>query len=231
MVSLNGARRRLDPFLWDSVHLLSHSGHWWLLSLVHSAPESSPCSCTKPSRIDEELTAKRWRTRCKSTKSWTRSARAPMERCSRGRTGRRAKLSPWSESDWMMTMRGCLPLRFGKSVCWRNWSTRTLSGLCLGDQQSVPCLFTFLWIPFDRLYDVLHSDKKLTLVFEHCDQDLKVLITAVLRLSFDLSSFETEIFWQPQRRNWCRCCEELHVSAFARTWILPQVIYFEWSLR
>lgn len=24
-----------------------------------------------------------------------------------------------------------------------------------------------------RLYDVLHSDKKLTLVFEHCDQDLK----------------------------------------------------------
>ena len=26
---------------------------------------------------------------------------------------------------------------------------------------------------FCRLYDVLHSDKKLTLVFEHCDQDLK----------------------------------------------------------
>ena len=24
-----------------------------------------------------------------------------------------------------------------------------------------------------RLHDVLHSDKKLTLVFEHCDQDLK----------------------------------------------------------
>lgn len=24
-----------------------------------------------------------------------------------------------------------------------------------------------------RLYDVLHSDKKLVLVFEHCDQDLK----------------------------------------------------------
>lgn len=24
-----------------------------------------------------------------------------------------------------------------------------------------------------RLYDVLHSEKKLTLVFEHCDQDLK----------------------------------------------------------
>jgi len=24
-----------------------------------------------------------------------------------------------------------------------------------------------------RLIDVLHSDKKLTLVFEHCDQDLK----------------------------------------------------------
>lgn len=24
-----------------------------------------------------------------------------------------------------------------------------------------------------RLYDVLHSDKKLILVFEHCDQDLK----------------------------------------------------------
>lgn len=24
-----------------------------------------------------------------------------------------------------------------------------------------------------RLYDILHSDKKLTLVFEHCDQDLK----------------------------------------------------------
>lgn len=29
------------------------------------------------------------------------------------------------------------------------------------------CLFCF------RLYDVLHSDKKLTLVFEYCDQDLK----------------------------------------------------------
>ena len=26
---------------------------------------------------------------------------------------------------------------------------------------------------FDRLYDVLHSEKKLTLVFEFCDQDLK----------------------------------------------------------
>ena len=24
-----------------------------------------------------------------------------------------------------------------------------------------------------RLHDVLHSDKKLTLVFEYCDQDLK----------------------------------------------------------
>ena len=24
-----------------------------------------------------------------------------------------------------------------------------------------------------RLHDVLHSDRKLTLVFEHCDQDLK----------------------------------------------------------
>lgn len=24
-----------------------------------------------------------------------------------------------------------------------------------------------------RLHDVLHSEKKLTLVFEHCDQDLK----------------------------------------------------------
>ena len=24
-----------------------------------------------------------------------------------------------------------------------------------------------------RLYDVLHSEKKLTLVFEYCDQDLK----------------------------------------------------------
>ena len=24
-----------------------------------------------------------------------------------------------------------------------------------------------------RLYDVLHSDRKLTLVFEYCDQDLK----------------------------------------------------------
>ena len=26
---------------------------------------------------------------------------------------------------------------------------------------------------FFRLHDVLHSEKKLTLVFEHCDQDLK----------------------------------------------------------
>lgn len=26
---------------------------------------------------------------------------------------------------------------------------------------------------FRRLHDVLHSDKKLTLVFEYCDQDLK----------------------------------------------------------
>ncbi len=26
---------------------------------------------------------------------------------------------------------------------------------------------------FCRLHDVLHSDKKLTLVFEYCDQDLK----------------------------------------------------------
>ncbi len=29
------------------------------------------------------------------------------------------------------------------------------------------------FISFSRLHDVLHSDKKLTLVFEYCDQDLK----------------------------------------------------------
>jgi hypothetical protein len=26
---------------------------------------------------------------------------------------------------------------------------------------------------FNRLYDVLHTEKKLTLVFEYCEQDLK----------------------------------------------------------
>ena len=29
------------------------------------------------------------------------------------------------------------------------------------------------FVEFFRLHDVLHSDRKLTLVFEYCDQDLK----------------------------------------------------------
>lgn len=38
----------------------------------------------------------------------------------------------------------------------------------------IPIIFNH-FNPFNcyRLYDVLHSEKKLTLVFEHCDQDLK----------------------------------------------------------
>ena len=51
-----------------------------------------------------------------------------------------------------------------------------------------------------RLHDVLHSDKKLTLVFEYCDQDLKKYFdTCNGEIDPDTVKVGTAIFRRPDK--------------------------------
>lgn len=60
-----------------------------------------------------------------------------------------------------------------------------------------------------RLYDVLHSDKKLTLVFEHCDQDLKKYFDS-LNGDIDLDVVKSFMYQLLRGLSFCHSHNVLH---------------------
>ena len=87
-----------------------------------------------------------------------------------------------------------------------------------------------------RLYDVLHSEHKLTMVFEYCDQDLKkyldscrappdastVEVRPMACMSPHSGSMGTFVLNLQRQCSMTTGCVELHVPASARPGLLPQ---------
>ena len=68
----------------------------------------------------------------------------------------------------------CCRGRFYVSNCFKfPHNERTFQGVPSSALREICLLKELNHRNIVRLHDVLHSDRKLTLVFEHCDQDLK----------------------------------------------------------
>lgn len=72
-------------------------------------------------------------------------------------------------------MKVSLPPRSERYLCSRSSGIPTSSGMHLADwlESSKLLDLSLFVLHFHRLYDVVHAEKKLTLVFEYLDQDLK----------------------------------------------------------
>ena len=127
---------------------------------------------------------------------WRKLERERTVWCTRPETAWQMRPSLWKKFDWKRRMRVFRAQPFEKSHCWRRCTMAISSGRCFCRDSPSSCLsdITLRSFCLCRLQDVVHADRRLYLVFEYLDLDLKKHLDTSPHISQDRMLIKVGIF-------------------------------------